>query len=85
MSVKQDVMVVQGFSYPPHNGKTRQIVLGDWPSEYLFEKFLKRRPNRLERKSIDRENAVIEAADAVITLFPNVREYMLLKYKNQNL
>nr|WP_315463738.1 glycosyltransferase [uncultured Rhodoferax sp.] len=85
MSAKQDVMVVQGFSYPLHNGKNRQIVLGDWPSEYLFEKFLKRRPSRLERKSIDRENAVIEAADAVITLFPNVREYMLGKYKNQNI
>jgi glycosyltransferase involved in cell wall biosynthesis len=85
VSVKQDVMVVQGFSYPLHNGKNRQIVLGDWPSEYLFEKFLKRRPSRLERKSIDRENAVIEAADAVVTLFPNVREYMLRNYKNQNI
>lgn len=85
ISTKNDVMVVQGFSYPLHNGKNRQIVLGDWPSEYLFEKFLKRTPSRLERKSIDRENAVIEAADAVITLFPNVREYMLRKYKNQNI
>lgn len=85
MSGKQDVMIVQGFSYPLRNGKNRQIVLGDWPSEYLFEKFLKRQPSRLERKSIDRENAVIEAADAVITLFPNVREYMLRKYKNQNI
>ncbi len=85
MSAKQDVMIVQGFSYPLQNGKNRQIVLGDWPSEYLFEKFLKRQPSRLERKSIDRENTVIEAADAVITLFPNVREYMLRKYKNQNI
>ena len=85
VSAKQDVMVVQGFSYPLHNGKNRQIVLGDWPSEYLFEKFLKRRPSRLERNSIDRENAVIEAADAVITLFPNVREYMLRKYNNPNI
>jgi len=85
MSAKQDVMIVQGFSYPLHNGKNRQVILGDWPSEYLFEKFLKRTPSRLERKSIDRENAVIEAADAVITLFPNVREYMLRKYKNKNI
>lgn len=85
MSAKQDVMIVQGFSYPLHNGKNRQIVLGDWPSEYLFEKFLNRQPSRLERKSIDRENAVIEAADAVVTLFPNVREYMLRKYNNPNI
>lgn len=85
ISTKHDVMVVQGFSYPMHNGKNKQIVLGDWPSEYLFEKFLKRQPSRFERRSIDRENAVIEAADAVITLFPNVREYMLKKYKNKNI
>jgi len=85
ISTKNDVMVVQGFSYPLHNGKNKQIILGDWPSEYLFETFLKRQPSRLERKSIDRENAVIEAADAVITLFPNVREYMLRKYKNKNI
>lgn len=85
MSAKQDVMVVQGFSYPLHNGKNRQVILGDWPSEYLFEKFLKRRPSRLERNSIDRENAVIEGADAVITLFPNVHKYMLQKYQNRNI
>lgn len=85
ISSEQDVMVVQGFSYPLHNGKNKQVVLGDWPSEYLFEKFLKRQPSYLEKNSIDRENAVIEAADAVITLFPNVREYMLKKYKNQNI
>ncbi len=85
MSAKQDVMLVQGFSYPLHNGKNKQIILGDWPSEYLFEKFLNRQPNAFERRSIDRENAVIENADAVITLFPNVREYMLQKYQNKNI
>jgi len=85
ISTRQDVMVVQGFSYPIHNGKNRQIILGDWPSEYLFEEFLKRKPSLLERKSIDRENKVIEAADAVITLFPNVREYMLRKYNNKKI
>jgi glycosyltransferase involved in cell wall biosynthesis len=85
ISNRQDVMIVQGFSYPPRNRKNRQIILGDWPSEYLFEKMLNRQPSRLERKSIERENTVIEAADAVVTLFPNVREYMLGKYKNQNI
>jgi len=85
ISARQDVMLVQGFSYPVHNRKNRQIILGDWPSEYLFEIFLKRQPSRLERKSINRENEVIEAADAVVTLFPNVREYMLRKYKNRNI
>lgn len=85
ISEKDDVMLVQGFSYPLNNKKNKQIVIGDWPSEYLFEKFLKRKPNRFEEASIRRENYVIESADAVITLFPNVREYMLQKYKNKNI
>ena len=85
VSSKQDVMIVQGFSYALHNKRNRQILLGDWPSEYLFEKFLKRKPNWLERRYIERETAVIEAADVVITLFPNVREYMVRKYKNKNI
>jgi len=85
VSAKDDVIIVQGFSYPLNNKKNRQIIIGDWPSEYLFEKFLKRIPTRLERKSIDRENKVIECADAVITLFPNVHEYMLQKYKNRKI
>jgi glycosyltransferase involved in cell wall biosynthesis len=85
ISSRQDIMVVQGFSYPLKNGKNKQIAIGDWPSEYLFEKFLKREPSQLERKSIDRENSVIEAADAVITLFPNVYKYMQDKYRNKNI
>lgn len=85
ISSSRDVMIVQGFSYPLHNGKNKQIVIGDWPSEYLFEKFLQRKPSCLERKSIDRENEVIEAANAVITLFPNVHEYMMRKYRNKNI
>jgi len=85
ISTKQDIMVVQGFSYPLCNTKNRQILLGDWPSAFLFEKFLKRQPSRLERKSIERETAVIESADAVVTLFPDVYEYMLRNYKNKNI
>lgn len=85
ISNKCDVMLVQGFSYPINNRYNKQIILGDWPSEYLFEKFLKRPPNRFERYSIDRENTVIEAADAVVTLFPNVRDYMLQRYRNKNI
>jgi len=85
ISNRRDVMVILGFFCPPHNGKNRQIFLSDWPLEYVFDKFLNRKPRYFERKAIDRENAVIETADAVVTLFPNVREYMLGKYKNPNI
>jgi len=85
ISTKPDVMLVQGFSYPLNNGKNRQILLGDWPTSYLFEKFLMRQPNRYEQSSIERENQVIEAADAVITLFPDVLEYMSRNYQNKHI
>ena len=41
ISKREDVMLVQGFSCPPHNKKNRMILLGDWPYSYVFEKFLK--------------------------------------------
>ena len=78
-------MVVQGFSYPLPNKKNRMFIIGDWPSAYLFEKFLKRTPGPFEMKSIERENRVIESADAVVTLFPDVHKYMLERYKNKNI
>lgn len=85
VSQPQDVMLVQGFSYPPHNKKNRMILMGDWPSSYLFKNFLKRPPSRMEKKSIAREDKVIEEADAVVTLFPDVHEYMLAHYKNKKI
>ena len=85
ISAPDDVMLIQGFSYPLTNKKNKMILVGDWPSEYLFENFLRRKPGVYELGSVRRENAVIESADAVITLFPEVREYMLKKYDNQNI
>jgi|APSaa5957512576_1039674.scaffolds.fasta_scaffold04174_2 glycosyltransferase involved in cell wall biosynthesis len=85
VSKDDDVMVVQGFSYPPHNNKNKMLILGDWPSSYLFDNFLKRKPSKMEMKSIAREDRVIESANAVITLFPNVHEYMLKRYQNKNI
>lgn len=85
VSEPDDVMVVQGFSYPPRNDKNRMLIVGDWPSAYLFEKFLKRTPGHWEMKSIAREDKVIEKADAVVTLFPDVLEYMQQKYQNKKI
>lgn len=85
VSAPDDVMIVQGFSYPPRNNKNQMLIVGDWPSAYLFEKFLKRTPSHWEMKSIAREDQVIEKADAVVTLFPDVHQYMLQKYQNKRI
>jgi|APSaa5957512535_1039671.scaffolds.fasta_scaffold03722_4 hypothetical protein len=84
-SKSDDVIVVQGFSYPPHNNKNKMLILGDWPSSYLFDNFLMRPPSKLEMKSIAREDRVIEMADAVVTLFPDVYKYMLKRYQNKKI
>jgi len=85
LSDDNDIMIVQGFSYPPHNNKNKMLILGDWPSSYLFDHFLKRKPSKMEKRSIAREDRVIERADAVVTLFPNVHKYMLNRYQNKNI
>lgn len=85
VSNSQDIMIVQGFSYPLRNNKNKMILIGDWPSSYLFNKFLKRKPGFFEAKSIEREDAVIESADAVVTLFPDVFKYLKEKYENKNI
>lgn len=85
ISNPDDIMLVQGFSYPLRNKKNKMILVGDWPSSYLFEKFLKRMPNKCESKSIAREDRVIESADLVITLFPDVYDYMSKRYSNRNI
>lgn len=84
-SKDDDVILVQGFSYPPSNKKNKMILMGDWPSEYLFERFLKRNPGFFEKGSVRRENTVIESADAIITFFPEVQDYMKEKFINKNI
>jgi glycosyltransferase involved in cell wall biosynthesis len=85
ISSDQDVILQQGFSFPLKNGKNRLVLFGDWPYAYYFFKFSGRSPNWLEKRSIFREDGVIESADAVVTLFPDVYEFMRARYKNTNI
>lgn len=55
----------------------------DWPIDYLIEKIQMREPGYFERKAIKRQQKEILDADILITLFPNVQEYMEKKYKRQ--
>ena len=71
-----DVFIVQGFSYPPKIGKHLNIIIGDWPSRYLFDEMKKKKPNLFEAMFIKREGRVINLSDHVITLFPHVQKYM---------
>lgn len=58
-------------------------MLCDWPIEYLIEIQQKRIPGVLEKAAIRRQIKEILAADHVVTLFPDVQEYMQRKYKRE--
>lgn len=61
----------------------KTCIFCDWTIDYLIEVMQQRVPGILERKSIERQRTEIEAADYVITLFPDVQEYMEKKYNRK--
>lgn len=58
-------------------------MLCDWPIEYLIEKHQNRNPGRLEKIAIKRQIKELLSVDYVITLFPDVQEYMQKKYNRE--
>jgi len=82
---KDDVVIIQGYTHPPIIFKNKTIMLGDWPYKYIFQNFLKRAPSSFEQRAINREDREIERANAVITLFPGVYDFMVSNYQNKNI
>lgn len=61
----------------------KTCIFCDWTIDYLIEVMQQRVPGILEKKSIERQRKEIEAADYVISLFPDVQEYMEKKYNRK--
>lgn len=61
----------------------KTCIFCDWPIDYLIEIMQHREPGMLEKKSIKRQRKEIEAADYVISLFPDVQGYMEKKYNRK--
>lgn len=85
VSSSEDIVLQQGYSFPVGSIKNKLVLLGDWPYAYYFYKFSSREPNAFEKRSIKREDDVIEGAQAVVTLFPDVYEFMLNRYQNKKI
>ena len=85
ISTPNDIILQQGFSYPVGSKKNKLILFGDWPYSYYFAKFSDRMPSKLEKESIKREDTVIESSHAIVTLFPDVYDYMRSRYQNKNI
>lgn len=79
-----DCLLSTNFS---HSGallcSKKTCIFCDWPIDYLIEVMQNRKPGCLEKKSIERQRKEIIAADYVISLFPDVQEYMEKKYNRK--
>lgn len=83
---KTDLFISLSFSYHPKKYTTKPVLLFcDWTYGYLFEYFKQRKPDRLERQEIINQKKVINSADKVFVLFPDVAKYMKNVYENENI
>ncbi len=74
------------FSFSSAGLTDRPIVqFCDWTFDYQIQHFENRRPDRWEQACIRREDAQIEGADLVISLFPGITKYMQGRYRNDNI
>jgi glycosyltransferase involved in cell wall biosynthesis len=80
-----DFFISTSYSFTPWQFTDKKKVLFcDWTIEYYYNYFLNREPDILEQSAIDRQNKNIEKSDFVISLFPNIADYMKVKYPHQN-
>ncbi len=72
-----DAVLVLSFSYGPSlPSKVPLYLFGDWSLSYAIDRQRCRRPNRLERTSISRENRLINSASDVFVLFPLAERFI---------
>ncbi|EOR23312.1 group 1 glycosyl transferase [Niallia nealsonii AAU1] len=72
-----DIFISTSFSYTPWKYTNKKKVLFcDWTISYYYDYFLNRTPDKLEQKSIERQNVHLQKSDYIISLFPNVSEYI---------
>ena len=69
-----------GFSFCPYKYTDKTMMLGDWSIDYMLEKFLQRKPDKLELKAIERERKFIDNVQFMVSLFPDMAKWMENKY-----
>ena len=61
----------------------KTLLFCDWTIEYLIRYIKKREPTKWEEKLIAEQNRTIDHADYVVSIFPNAKEFMQSRTKNQ--
>lgn len=83
---KADANIFMTFSFSSAGMTNKPTVLFcDWTYDHYFKYHVGQKPGLLERRCLKRENAQIEAADMVVSLFPGIADYMKETYTNKNI
>ncbi|MGM9760209.1 MAG: glycosyltransferase family 4 protein [Parabacteroides sp.] len=82
---QSDLDLFIGYDYPLNKNGRTCVLFCDWTFEYLVTQRRGTIPCHWERKEIERQTQVIEQADCVISLFPDVAQYMHTKYMNRQI
>jgi len=81
-----DAFIFLSFSHTSKGmSEVPAVLFCDWTVDYYFKYFLNRTPRWFERLPVRRQDALIEEADLVISLFPGVADYLRGYYKNKNI
>jgi glycosyltransferase involved in cell wall biosynthesis len=78
-----DVFISTSFSFHPGSMTEKPCILFcDWNYEFLISQFKEKSPDWFEKKGISIQDRVIQSADLVVSLFPNMAQYMSEQYPN---
>lgn len=81
---KSKLLITMNFSNSGSSvSKIPSLLFCDWTIEYYIKNRLNREPKGLELRAINRQDEEIEKSNYVVSLFPDVTEYMNKYYSNQ--
>lgn len=81
-----DCYISTSFSFSPKEYTDRPCILFcDWTYEYYINHFNHKKPDILERPAVKRQDRLVESADHVFSLFPDVTQYMQAYYRNPHI
>ncbi len=80
-----DLNIFISYDYLPVGSNVPNVLLCDWTAEYLYTQRQQKVPCKWEQEEIARQRYIIENADYVISLFPDIVRYMSERYKNRNI
>lgn len=80
-----DAFISISFSFHPKKYTEKKVIMFcDWTYEYYFKYFMKRKPDLLENQEIVNQHKLQRNADEIVSLFPDVAEYIKLNEKARN-